>query len=153
MDAAQNNKPASAEFEIADLSTTGLLWLINRVVFHPRGFALSLVVEEDGTASRWQLLGDGREIWWFDPKSEDGAEGHFAAALHFLSMGDATATNPEDGMPLHLPMPLTAAGQGPANHDDAVKVGCWCSDPACELWRRVAQSEDLKFDRELRASL
>lgn len=147
------DQPASAEFEIADLSTTGLLWLINRVVFHPRGFALALVAEADGTVTRWQILGDGRSIWWFDPKSEDGAEGLFAAAVHFLAMGDSSAINPEDGMPLHLPIALTAEGNGPASDFDAVKIGCWCSTPSCELWRRSAKPEDLKRDRILRASL
>lgn len=49
----------------AELRTTGLLWLINRTVFHPRGYALAIVVR-DGLAVGWQLLGDGSEVWRFD---------------------------------------------------------------------------------------
>jgi hypothetical protein len=51
----------------SELSDTGLLWLINRVVFHPRGFALGIThapnsqgIEE---ATGWSLLGDGSEVW------------------------------------------------------------------------------------------
>lgn len=41
------------------LSDTGLLWLINRTTFHPRGFALALVVDEHGAAIGWEILGNG----------------------------------------------------------------------------------------------
>lgn len=49
---------------MADLSESGLLWLINKAVFHPRGFALAL----DG--DRWILLGHGDEPWSF-PETVD----------------------------------------------------------------------------------
>jgi hypothetical protein len=49
-----------------DLRDTGLLWLINRVVFHPRGFALGLVRGGDGQIVGWRLLGDGTEVWHFE---------------------------------------------------------------------------------------
>jgi len=49
-----------------DLRDTGLLWLINRQVFHPRGFALAVDSEGGGLS----LLGDGVEPWNF----EDGTE-------------------------------------------------------------------------------
>lgn len=45
-----------------ELRETGLLWLINRTVFHPRGFALALVRRE-GEIIGWRLLGDGSEVW------------------------------------------------------------------------------------------
>lgn len=38
-----------------DLSDAGLLWLINRVVFHPRGVALALH-EKGGEALGWELV-------------------------------------------------------------------------------------------------
>jgi hypothetical protein len=56
--------------DFADLRETGLLWLINRVVFHPRGFGLALHVADDGTTTGWSLQGDGSEPWTF----EDGPE-------------------------------------------------------------------------------
>lgn len=52
-----------------DLRSTGLLWLINRVVFHPRGFALALH-REDGEIVGWSLMGDGTEVWVFDGDEE-----------------------------------------------------------------------------------
>lgn len=42
-----------------ELRATGLLWLINASVFHPRGYALA--IHADG----WSLLGDGGEVWQF----------------------------------------------------------------------------------------
>lgn len=58
-----------------ELKTSGLLWLINRVVFHPRGFALGLV-RKDGEVVGWRLLGDGSEVWHFN----DDEDAIFAAA-------------------------------------------------------------------------
>ncbi|MGJ3228907.1 hypothetical protein ACQEUV_26660 [Micromonospora aurantiaca (nom. illeg.)] len=60
---ARTPEPPARPF--AELRESGLLWLINRVVFHPRGFALALTVCE-GEAVGWTLLGDGSEVWKFD---------------------------------------------------------------------------------------
>lgn len=46
-----------------DLRPTGLLWLINTTVFHPRGYALALYLDDDGQALGWSLMGDGTEPW------------------------------------------------------------------------------------------
>jgi hypothetical protein len=75
---------------VADLSTTGLLWLINRTVFHPRGFALGITTD----GSMWQLLGDGTEPWSF-PQADDHEK--FAAAIAFLAevAGGAAAGDSE----------------------------------------------------------
>lgn len=53
--------PASA------LIDTGLLWLINKVVFHPRGFAMAV----DRYTNQWQLWGNGDEPWGFESKVND----------------------------------------------------------------------------------
>lgn len=53
-----------------DLSDSGLLWLINRTVFHPRGYALAITIA-DGKATGWSLLGDGSEPWEY---GTDGAD-------------------------------------------------------------------------------
>ena len=50
-----------------DLRADGFLWLINRSVFHPRGYALA-VDTEDG--SFW-LLGDGTEPWSFGDEAAE----------------------------------------------------------------------------------
>lgn len=55
-----------------DLRDTGLLWLINRVVFHPRGYALNLHLSDPDangvkTATGWSLGGDGSDVWVMGP--------------------------------------------------------------------------------------
>lgn len=55
---------------IEELRSTGLLWLINRVVFHPRGYALALI-HQDERVIGWDLLGDGTQPWSFAPADED----------------------------------------------------------------------------------
>lgn len=57
-----NEKSGTDARPFIDLRDSGLLWLINRVVFHPRGFALALLVR-NGEAVGWELLGDGEEVW------------------------------------------------------------------------------------------
>jgi len=52
------------------LAHSGLLWLINRTVFHPIGFALVLVQEPDGAAVSIQILGDGTEPISFDEEDD-----------------------------------------------------------------------------------
>jgi len=52
-----------------ELRDSGLLWLINKVVFHPRGYALALHYEgklpDLGKCTGWSLQGDGSETWIF----------------------------------------------------------------------------------------
>lgn len=72
----------------AELGDSGLLWLINRVVFHPRGFALAFT--PDGT--QWQVLGDGTEPWLYEPETaEDLLFAHAEATL------DVARSAPADG--------------------------------------------------------
>lgn len=47
----------------SELRDTGLLWLINTSVLHPRGYALALHMDDDGNATGWSLMGDGTEAW------------------------------------------------------------------------------------------
>lgn len=63
------------------LRDSGLLWLVNRELFHPRGYALGLHMR-DGVARGWTLSGDGSEAWRF----EDGVDmsGEVAATLGHL---------------------------------------------------------------------
>lgn len=56
---------------MAELRDTGLLWMINRSVFHPRGFALALVYGSDGECAGWQLLGDGGDPWTYGPDIDE----------------------------------------------------------------------------------
>lgn len=58
--------------DLRELQESGLLWLINRVVFHPRGWALGLATNEAGEVVGWRLQGDGTEPWHFElPDGEE----------------------------------------------------------------------------------
>lgn len=50
-----------------DWHDDGVLWLVNRVVFHPRGFA----VGHNQATDDWVLFGDGSETWRFEGVGED----------------------------------------------------------------------------------
>jgi hypothetical protein len=65
-----------------ELSDTGILWLINRVVFHPRGFAMSIHIDAEGKYDGWNIEGDGSEIWRFSLDSDDKK---FIAVEEFLN--------------------------------------------------------------------
>jgi hypothetical protein len=71
-----------------DLRADGLLWLINRTVFHPRGFALAYVVES-GTFELW---GNGDEPWsyGFSREAENALFRAVNAAFAKVTEGDAT---------------------------------------------------------------
>lgn len=57
---------------MSEFREAGLLWYINRVAFHPRGFALALDVDEaTGDIKGWGIMGDGSEIWTFKEESDD----------------------------------------------------------------------------------
>lgn len=67
----------------SELRDSGLLWLINAAVLHPRGFALALVADVDGNFLGWDLLGDGSEPWEYDRQMDErfaAVEATFAAA-------------------------------------------------------------------------
>jgi hypothetical protein len=71
---------------LSELRGSGLLWLINRVVFHPRGLALALFQEEGGEITGWQLLaaGEGEPFSFTNRDDETGyrrAEATLRAAL------------------------------------------------------------------------
>jgi hypothetical protein len=78
---------ASPVRPLSELSDAGLLWLINRAVFHPRGFALALHSDGNGVVTGWQLQGDGSEEWSFPPERE---RDHFQRAEQTLR--DAAST-------------------------------------------------------------
>jgi hypothetical protein len=48
-----------------EIREDGLLWLINRVVFHPRGYSLGY----DPVTKDFALLGDGTETFTFGAES------------------------------------------------------------------------------------
>lgn len=72
----------------------GVLWMVNRTVFHPRGFALAL----DSETGDLTLLGDGSEPWSYDLREPDGTDQEdllfrsFAALLERAAMRNTSAT-------------------------------------------------------------
>jgi hypothetical protein len=70
---------------LLELSDSGLLWLINRAVFHPRGVALALH-EKDGDVLGWSLVTATESEPFSFPESVDNdgfrrAEATLRAAL------------------------------------------------------------------------
>ena len=56
---------------LSELRSSGLLWLINRVVFHPRGAALALHETPSGEITGWRLLTpDGHEPFTFPDETD-----------------------------------------------------------------------------------
>lgn len=66
------------------LRDTGLLWLINTALLHPRGYALAILHDDEGHATSWQLLGDGTERWSFPDSMNDELDARFKAVQRIL---------------------------------------------------------------------
>lgn len=83
------------QYPVGDLSAHGLLWLINRVVFHPRGFALGI----NPDTGDWSLLGDGTEAWRFGayPDGTEMDDVGFARAEAFLAAHRPVPAPPSSG--------------------------------------------------------
>lgn len=77
-----------------ELRDSGLLWLINRVVFHPRGYAL-FVTMRDGEPVGWGLQGDGSEVWTFS-----GDEDHHFEAVQYTFAEQAAAARAPKAEPV-----------------------------------------------------
>ena len=77
------------------LRDVGFLWLINRCVFHPRGFALAFDMEietNDETGEEtsvvvtgWRITGDGTEPWMFGESMAERENELFASVEAFLN--------------------------------------------------------------------
>lgn len=85
---------AAAARPIEELRDSGLLWLINRTVFHPRGLALSLHFNE-GAVTGWSLIGNGSEIIAFDEEQDDRG---FERAQATLAAAVDPNFDPTDGV-------------------------------------------------------
>jgi hypothetical protein len=85
-------------YPFSDLRSTGVLWAINRMVFHPMGLALGLhypdgVDHDTGEPDGWSLLYDGTEVVAFlDPERPEDPE--FEAFWRLIDQRRAT---PEGG--------------------------------------------------------
>ena len=69
-----------------DLRADGVLWAINRTLFHPRGFALGY----DQEKKSFMLKGDGTEPWQYaSPIDEDDLFKRFETLLDRARGGPA----------------------------------------------------------------
>lgn len=74
-------RPVTEPFDVQALvGDSGFLWAINRLVFHPRGFALSVEM----STGQLQLWGDGSETWQFEEGDDDQYRRNFEATLSRL---------------------------------------------------------------------
>lgn len=83
---SEHPEPDPAGRPFADFRPTGLLWLINTTVFHPRGYALAMHFDDAGEATGWSLMGDGTEPWTMgDPPEDQRPEGYATVDELFLA--------------------------------------------------------------------
>jgi hypothetical protein len=69
-------------FSFNQLREEGVLFMINRLVFHPRGYALALEYADGETEPRgWNIIGDGTEIWCFYHEEEQEPFERFKSLL------------------------------------------------------------------------
>lgn len=106
--------PARAFHELSD---SGLLWLINRTTFHPRGVALALHADGVGRAYGWSLLPSPDGGPWTYP--EDVEAGHYRRAEATLADTLGHPVRPDDETrPPSRPDPDDEAGR-PVRAPDA----------------------------------
>lgn len=75
-------------FSFDQLRETGVLFMVNRVLLHPRGYALALEYGEGEKEPRgWNIVGNGKEIWSFYHNEE---QVHFDAFEHLLEISPTT---------------------------------------------------------------
>lgn len=92
-DQNSNAKSLRRVWSFEDLRSNGLLWLINRVVFHPRGYALGFVYDDSKEIVGWTMYGNGSEPWIFSENEDE----IFTKANNFLKQNhDIEESNPEN---------------------------------------------------------
>lgn len=69
---------------LKDLMDSGMLWLINRTTFHPRGYALVLETDKFGEVASWKIIGNGKEVWSFQQGNDDEGFAKAEATLEAL---------------------------------------------------------------------
>lgn len=119
-----------------DLRKTGLLWLINTSLLHPRGFAMAVVLDTEGEVTGWKLLGDGTEPWTFGDEGDE----QFAAVNGLLQPVAADSAIPagwtgptaeiHEFEPPHEPIYADANGPMPGACGDHRPGTSTCTRPA-----------------------
>lgn len=91
---AAQEPPRTAGFHPRELAgVSGLLWAVNRYLFHPRGFALSVEMSS-GELTLW---GEGIETWRFDDATDEEGMRNFEETLARLREEFADYRGAHDG--------------------------------------------------------
>lgn len=86
--------PDKLAFTFNGLRDTGILWAINRVLFHPRGFALALAyapedLDDTGEPVGWNLYSaESGQVYEFENGTEDSNFKKFEAFLESIRYHD-----------------------------------------------------------------
>lgn len=139
-DGGPHPDPDSGARSFTQLRESGLLWLINRVVFHPRGLALALHLDEHGNAYGWSLTACA------EPTEDSPALDDHAYACAEKTITDALAV-----LPANTPAPgpslrcARCAGPGLYETEDGRRycnrcINCTCGQPTCHLNTPPAQA-------------
>lgn len=84
-------------FDFESMSACGVLWLINRVVFHPRGYALALeYADGEPHPYGWSIQGDGSEVWSFQLDEDEKFAAVEALLAQAARFGKAPHIGPEE---------------------------------------------------------
>jgi hypothetical protein len=94
---AVDGNPSDPGRPFAELIDSGLHWLVNASVFHPRGLALALHQADDGTVTGWSVQGRGDSPIRVDDVT---AQRRFTIADLFLSQ--TRRRNVLDGSPVDV---------------------------------------------------
>lgn len=143
---------------MSELADSGLLWLINAAVFHPRGYALTLAADlATGEVVGWALAGDGRAPWRYD---DDGgqAQARFEAAEATLAAaaldGADAIPRPQDSPTAFLTGVITAVlGDETAAAKAAAAVAQACRREDLFIMDRAAADEVIDEARRPDAAL
>lgn len=79
----EKEPPFGTPFEA--MSDMGILWLINKEVFHPRGLALGLCIDRTEKVTGWTISGDGGEPWSFPEEVDKEYSARAEATLSILT--------------------------------------------------------------------
>jgi hypothetical protein len=71
-----------------DLRDTGLLWAINRYIFHPRGLAMAVCLEhdEDSKVFAWRMMSLLGETFNYDEEADQSGFRKFTQFLQSLEV-------------------------------------------------------------------
>lgn len=68
-------------YNFKEFQEKGLLWAINRYIFHPRGLAMMMIFDDETNETTWSLLTTNTPPFSFDDETDDSGYEIFTAFL------------------------------------------------------------------------